>query len=172
MCHLKSRIRNLQMVLSLLFVLYICQCFTLVFQATGVGHTLSWQTTCQRQDQWAYRKDRNGLLPLLDLLIQSATALVLHPKIWLAERQIQCDWEHEDIAVCMHSGPGNSQNFWIRSATSAVAAIEMQHKCPIVWQEVTQLCHLPVQWGIGALCAVTENTTVQLLILSIKILVN
>lgn len=28
----------------------------------------------------------------------------------------------------MHSEPGNSQNFWIRSATSAVAVIGMQHR--------------------------------------------
>lgn len=38
------------------------------------------------------------------------------------------------------------------------------------WPSSATCCSWPVQWGTGALCVVTESTTVQLLTLSIKIL--
>lgn len=52
----------------------------------------------------------------------------------------KCDLQRDRITVtgsmetqlCMHSEPGNSQLFWIRSATSAVAVTAIQHRSSCV----------------------------------------
>lgn len=101
------------------------------------------------------------------------TALTFCPEIWLAERQNHSDWEHEDITVCMHSEPGNSQKFWIRSATSAVAVIGIQHRSSHMTGGGPAL---PLaepglsngKFGVRVLCVIIENTIVQLLTLCIK----
>lgn len=75
------------------------------------------------------------------------------------------------IYLCMHSEPGNSQNFWVGSATLAVAVTGMQQRSSHMTggePSSATCCNWPVQWEIGALCVVTENTTVQLLTLGIK----
>lgn len=100
---------------------------------------------------------------------------MFYPEIWVAERQNRSDWEHEDVTVCMHREPGNSQEFWIRSATSAVAVIGIRHRSSHVTGGGPALplaeTHLSNgKFGVWVLCVIIENTVVQLLTLCIKTL--
>lgn len=68
----------------------------------------------------------------------------------------------------VHSEPGNSQQLWIRSATSAVAVIGIQHRSrrmtgggPALPLAETGLSN--GKFGVRVLRVVTENTIVQLL---------
>lgn len=76
--------------------------------------------------------------------------------------------------MCMHSEPGNSPKFWIRSATSAVAVIGIQHRSsrstggPALPFAATGLSN--GTFGVRVLCVIIENTIVQLLTLCIKTL--
>lgn len=114
------------------------------------------------------------LLPLLGLLIQSATALMFCPKMWFAERQNHCDWEHGDTTVyaqwtwqfpvvldqiCNISSGCNSNS----------AQVQL---CDRWWPSSATCKNWSVQWQIwgASLYSITENTIIQLLTLCIKTL--